>query len=191
MDATLAIVLDVGLDIHTDTICCANTGTGSCNADDSACTVDDQCTGGICTPGPLTACPADANPCTLDACNPSTGSCAHSTEGMDGKFCDIDGDLCTFETCSGGDCYVNDFVDCPGGDPCKDPYCHPTDGCKYYASSAPCTDGNECTNADTCWNGTCMAMGGAGTIQLGGTAAALAVPAVTAAGDGTPVQSLL
>jgi len=71
--------------------------SGDCNADDSECTTGDSCIAGVCTPGAVTQCPVDDNPCTLDSCDPKTGVCLNSGEAMDGKFCDVDGDLCMFE----------------------------------------------------------------------------------------------
>jgi hypothetical protein len=64
----------------TDDVCEPTTGAcgvpnvASCD-DLNLCTVGDQCSGGTCQPGPVMQCPDDGDNCTIDTCNPLTGTC--------------------------------------------------------------------------------------------------------------------
>lgn len=129
---------------------------GSCNVDDSLCMVNDFCVNGVCVKGQVVLCFDDANFCMLDVCNSGTGECSSSAEVMDGEFCDLDGDLCIFEVCKGGVCYVNDYVFCLGDDPCKDLYCDFMEGCKFYVSIVFCDDEDYCINDDNCVDLKCV-----------------------------------
>lgn len=69
--------------------------------DGKPCTVGDACDAAKCV-GNAKPC-EDLNPCTLDSCESSTGTCVHAPV-LDGMPCD-DGDGCTTaDTCNGGDC---------------------------------------------------------------------------------------
>lgn len=64
----------------TDDVC--DPATGLCGipnvapcSDDDPCTLNDECSGGVCVPGPVMTCPDDGNVCTIDQCNPKTGQC--------------------------------------------------------------------------------------------------------------------
>src|SRR5262249_8385914 len=61
----------------TDDLCdtfgvCSYVNNANPCDDGSFCTTDDQCSNGICVPGPTLNC-ADANPCTIDACSDTDG----------------------------------------------------------------------------------------------------------------------
>ncbi|MBM4372045.1 MAG: hypothetical protein FJ098_10355, partial [Deltaproteobacteria bacterium] len=72
---------------------------GSCG-DSDACTLNEQCTAGLCTFTPLTC--GDGNLCTDDTCDPATG-CVFTPNGApcsDGNACTT-GDHCAGGVCTG------------------------------------------------------------------------------------------
>jgi subtilisin family serine protease len=72
----------------------------ACN-DGNPCNGVETCRSGVCAAGTPLNCD-DANPCTTDACNPTTG-CQHRP-GADGIACS-DGNICIVgETCNSGVC---------------------------------------------------------------------------------------
>ncbi len=75
------------------------------------------------------------------------GACGHS--------CD-DGDPCTIDTCVGGAC-VNTLIDCSGSsDQCNTGVCNGGQCVKQpVADGTNCSDGNLCTQTDTCQAGNC------------------------------------
>ena len=90
---------------------------GACDADGSACTVGDQCAGGVCVAGKAKVCD-DGNPCTADACDPKTGVCsAKPVAGPceDGSGC-TSGDHCASGVCQPGifTCECASDADCAG-----------------------------------------------------------------------------
>lgn len=103
---------------------------------------DDAWAGGG-APVPALDCPScdDLDPCTLDSCDTSSGTCRH-----DPRSCD-DGNPCSVDSC------INDpqtgRVGCfniPLGD------------------GTPCEDGNSCTQGDACGAGVCV-----GVLQAAGS----------------------
>ena len=122
-----------------------------CNADNSVCSVGDACTAGVCLPGPLVSCD-DGNPCTDDGCDPATG-CTHKANVSpcsDGNPCTI-GDVCAL-----GGCMSGQLRDCNDQNPCTTDSCSAASGqCVHLTNSAPCNDGNACTQGDTCSGGAC------------------------------------
>ena len=97
----------------------------------------------------------DDNDCTEDVCNVTTGLCDHKPQT--GQRCD-DGDLCTEnDRCQAGDCQGAE-IRCEDYNPCTDDACHPLTGrCAYIpVDGRACEDGNLCTDADTCYNGSCI-----------------------------------
>ena len=125
----------------------------SCD-DTNACTVMDTCVGGQCVGSGSLACD-DGNPCTVDSCLTEDG-CTH--EAFEGG-CD-DGDPCTLgDACSDAQCVSGSPLACDDQNGCTDDTCAPEVGCVFTANEADCEDGNECTNLDMCWQGTCVAMG--------------------------------
>jgi len=136
-----------------------NPGGTSCE-DGNKCTTGEACdTIGDCLGG--TAVPVDdGNPCTVDACDPVTGTLSHTAMTV-GSSCD-DGDLCNgLATCQ----VVSGQIDCVNGTPvsCTTPSaggcyaatgtCEPSTGICSYAfltQGTTCNDANLCTVADQC-----------------------------------------
>ena len=116
--------------VCTDDACVAGSCTHTNNTnscdDGSACTTNDTCSGGVCVGGNPPDC-NDGDVCTNDFCNPGTGLCEHS------PFICNDNNVCTDDACIG-----------------------PTTGCVYTPNAAPCSDGNGCTENDTCSGGSCQ-----------------------------------
>ena len=121
------------------------------------CFTGDTCNGtGVCQNG--TAVPVDdSNPCTVDACDPGTGTVSH-TPVTNGINCD-DGNACNgVSTCQNGACTQTvPVVVCnqpPPGD-CINSVgtCAQSTGiCSYapLAQGTSCNDGNLCTSSDVC-----------------------------------------
>jgi len=94
--------------------------------DEDVCTTGEACTSGQCTGGALVDCD-DADPCTLDTCDPTDG-CGHSPAPA--LPCD-DGDVCTEDTCTedGSECLYEQIPGCCDTDedcdgvPCMDGWC--------------------------------------------------------------------
>jgi len=117
--------------------------------DGNMCTTADQCAGGICVGAPVNC--DDANPCTDDACEPSSG-CTHTPNALP---CN-DGNPCTKgDQCLDGLCVAAELISCDDGNPCTDESCDPAKGCTYSFNTAPCDDGDDCTSDDLCDNGLC------------------------------------
>lgn len=144
--------------------------TGQCSAvpvlagtacdDGIACTNADVCGAGPaagCVGTPGSGCPSDANPCTVDLCDPAQGGCIHVPAAASAP-CD-DGDLCTTgDACDPAGQCAGIAKACSGSQgPCWTATCDPTSGaCVATALSAtPCDDGLVCTKNDTCTAGTC------------------------------------
>src|SRR5439155_22580950 len=99
-------------------------------------------------------CAADTNPCTNDVCD-GAGACTHPNNTAscnDGQFCTVN------DVCSGGSC-GGTARDCSSaGDQCNVGVCNETmDQCVPQAkpNGTACSDGNACTQTDTCVNGSC------------------------------------
>src|SRR5207253_6869352 len=68
-----------------------------------------------------------------------------------------DGNACTTaDTCGGGVCVGGPAPNCNDANVCTDDSCDPATGCVNTPNTAPCTDGNACTTADTCAGGVCV-----------------------------------
>jgi slime mold repeat-containing protein len=151
---------------HDAGIC--NPGTGLCSNpprpdgsacdDGDMCTQTDTCQTGSCSGSdPVVCTPLDQ--ChAAGTCNPATGICTDPNR-PDGTGCD-DGDLCTqTDTCQTGSCTGANPVICSASDQCHDVgLCNPADGlCSDPASpdGTACSDGNLCTQTDTCQSGSC------------------------------------
>jgi hypothetical protein len=93
----------------------------------------------------------DKNPCTTDACEPSSGCVASNNA----KPCD-DGSVCTqSDVCSGGKCSGTAVV-CDDGNACTLDVCDAKLGCTHTTQDgSPCDDGNACTSGDACLGGKC------------------------------------
>ena len=117
--------------------------------DESACTVNDRCLGGICTGEGIT-CPPSPIPCTRYVCqNPEVGCQLEVVP--DGTPCD-DGNFCTLEEqCQMGICKAVLTTSCDDGNPCTTDVCRPETGeCVHGFNTLPCEDGNLCTQNDVC-----------------------------------------
>jgi hypothetical protein len=105
--------------------------------------------------------PAPAQCHTPGAFDPVTRRCT-STALPDGTSCN-DGSACTqTDTCQAGVCVGSNPVECqppPPGAECQPAACNPTDG-QCVMVPAPdgtsCSDGDACTQTDTCQGGTCI-----------------------------------
>jgi alpha-tubulin suppressor-like RCC1 family protein len=143
-------------------------GTGQCSnpakpngascSDGNACTQTDTCQAGACTGGnPVTCAPLDQ--ChDAGTCDPGTGLCPNPAK-PDGTSCS-DGNACTqSDTCQAGACMGTNPVTCAASDQCHDAgTCDPGTGlCPNPAKpdGTSCSDGNACTQTDTCQAGAC------------------------------------
>ena len=131
--------------------CKHTTSTGVCD-DGDACTFGETCASGGCNGGKLIDC-NDLNPCTADSCNKTSG-CVHAAKN---GACN-DGNACTEnDACAGGACGGQAIAPCPNDNqPCTDDVCDPTKGCQHVNNTLACTDGNVCTQNDTCAGGVCV-----------------------------------
>ncbi len=91
----------------------------------------------------------DADPCTLDLCDPTLGTCSH-TAGPDGTPCD-DGNACTAgDSCNAGTCtgdLAAGLSACDDSNVCTIDGCDPATGCTH--APVDCNDGNPLT-VDSC-----------------------------------------
>jgi len=118
-------------------------------SDGSKCTTNDVCGSGKCKPGPAHSCD-DANGCTNDSCNPTTG-CKHIHNTLP---CG-DSDACTQKgACSAGKCKPGAKLACNDNNPCTEDICDVKNGCTK-PKKGPCSDNNACTNGDVCSAGKC------------------------------------
>jgi len=120
----------------------------------------DACQG----PGSNVLCelPAPAN-CTRDAgcgtgrfCQLTTGTCVGC---LTSAQCN-DNTACTTDVCAGGTCTHPSTVICPAPDQCHlAGVCNPTTGVcsnQNKPNGSACSDGNACTQTDTCQTGACV-----------------------------------
>ena len=100
-------------------------------------------------------CPA-LGACLLAVCTPK-GKCA-AVALADGATCS-DGNACsTGDLCAGAGCVASGTLSCDDLNPCTLDKCNPLAGCVNWAIAATtaCDDGDACTAADTCVNGSCQ-----------------------------------
>jgi hypothetical protein len=139
-------------------VCQANTGmctyqdagdTTFCS-DNNACTAGDKCNEGECKPGTAVDC-NDNNPCTSEFCSTAVGCVIpYNTDTCQ------DGNACTEnDICSGGQCKPGPVVVCDDGNPCTTDSCDTDKGCVFQPLAGPCSDGDACTQSDTCVDGSC------------------------------------
>lgn len=140
----------------TDDICmdgaCQHMVNNANACDDSdLCTLSDHCSAGACVGSPRDC--SDTNPCSLDSCNPSTGTCTHGT--ISGGSCD-DGNTCTTgDFCFFGVCIGSGTATCDDGNLCTTDTCQPSSGCVFSSNTLSCDDSNPCTVNDQCAAGAC------------------------------------
>jgi streptogramin lyase len=145
-----------------------NTATGICsnpNApngtacnDGNACTQTSTCQAGMCTGANPVVCVASDQCHVAGTCNTATGICSNPN-APNGTACN-DNNACTqTSTCQAGTCAGGNPVVCAPGDQCHVAgVCNPTTGvCSNpnAPNGSPCTDGNACTQTDTCQTGVC------------------------------------
>ena len=131
----------------------------SCDADTNVCTVD-TCQSGACTfSGSSVSCTTDQ--ChTIGACVPATG-CPTAVAKANSTPCDVDGNLCTQDTCQSGTCSAGATLSCTTDQ------CHTIGACVPGTGLCPAAvakgdgttcdkDANACTQ-DTCQAGVCSA----------------------------------
>jgi uncharacterized repeat protein (TIGR01451 family) len=152
-----SVVCDDGNPCTTDS---CNPATGQCRfvaeSDGTACNDGDLCTSGdVCVLLPGQVVPtcqgqpkcADADPCTADRCDPTTGACSNPPIQCD------DGNPCTLDLCMGGSCVSSPMAGaCDDGNRCTiGDTCTPGPAGQPVCSGMPtnCDDGDACT-MDTC-----------------------------------------
>jgi hypothetical protein len=128
-------------------ICDVTFRTGPCD-DNSACTHGESCNGGTCgLPTSVMLC-SDADPCTIDRCNPMNGACEFPIAL--GASCN-DNNACTTNTTCQADGVCGGGNTCASSTPCVIAICNDaTTGC----SERPAEDGTPCPSG-TCFNGVC------------------------------------
>lgn len=125
--------------------------------DDANFCTDDSCdtTTGTCV-HTIHVCEDDGNPCTINQC--SSGQCIAFPAGR--VHCD-DGNACTlFDECVGFVCVPGtQTVFCNDSDPCTFDRCNPSNGlCDFVPVNVPfqCNDGSACTTGDVCHGALCQ-----------------------------------
>jgi hypothetical protein len=137
---------------------CVNAPVSSTCSDGLYCNGEEVCIVGVgCQGGTAPNC-NDGIPCTTDACNENTDSCAntpHSSQCDDGVFCN-GAEICdVVDGCQAGtppNC--NDLVGCTV-DSCDET----TDSCVNTPQNGLCDDGAHCNGVETCKPGVGCAAG--------------------------------
>jgi hypothetical protein len=143
-----------------------------CNADNNACTVNDNCQAGVCTPGAAVSCAAFNNQCNVSVCNSGTGICQYQSAALVNQACNLDSNGCTTETCQGAanglsvlTCTNVSTYSCDDGNACTGNTCTSTGNYTYTCSNPALSnatscnaDNNGCTSNDHCnGSGACVA----------------------------------
>jgi fibro-slime domain-containing protein len=118
--------------------------------DGNPCTLNDLCSNGICQSGLPKICD-DQNLCTDDTCNTTNGLCMFVNDNT--NSCE-DGNPCTVNRCSNGQCLTRPF-DCEDNNICTNDICL-NGGCVYSFNQGQCDDGDSCTIDDICIDGFCV-----------------------------------
>ncbi len=131
---------------------------GSSCSDGNACTQIDTCQAGACVGGNPVVCAASDQCHDAGVCDPGSGVCSNPAK-PDGAACS-DGNACTqTDVCQAGACAGGNPVVCVATDQCHDPgVCHPGSGLctnPVKPNGAACSDGDACTQTDTCQAGAC------------------------------------
>ncbi len=143
----------------TGTCSNSNAANGTACNDGNACTQADTCQEGVCVGASAVVCVASDQCHVAGVCNPASGNCSNPTVS-DGTVCS-DGNSCTqTDTCQSGACVGSNPVVCTASDQCHVAgACNPATGtCSNPAAAngTTCNDGNQCSQLDTCQNGTCL-----------------------------------
>lgn len=127
--------------------------------DGNDCTPVDRCRDGVCKGVTGTPC-QDQNPCTINACDPSTETCHYDQLVQPGTACIIPTDKCRVNAqCDAdGQCAGGVEKDCSDNDPCTSDDCDPSTGqCAHEPlDQIPCNDDSVCTVNDRCETGKCV-----------------------------------
>lgn len=119
--------------------------------DGDICTLSDHCHLGSCISSSELTC-NDGNMCTDDSCHPVSGCVFAAGEAA----CD-DGNACTEnDQCAGGWCVGGAPPMCDDANACTDDSCDPAKGCVNSPNTAPCEDGDVCTQSDVCAGSQCV-----------------------------------
>ena len=137
---------------------CFGAANGTPCTDGNGCTLTDTCQSGTCQGATPVVCNALDACHTSGTCNPDTGICSNPT-AANGTTCN-DGNGCTqTDACQAGVCLGSNPVVCVPSDACHSAgTCGPATGvCSNPAkpNGTACSDGNGCTQTDTCQSGLC------------------------------------
>ncbi len=152
---------------HNAGTCDSSSGTcsnpakvdGSSCSDGNACTQTDSCQAGACVGANPVMCTA-VDPChDAGSCDTATGVCSNPPK-PNGTACS-DGNACTqTDQCQAGTCTGSNPVSCTAQDQCHDAgTCDAATGvCSNppKPNGAACSDGNACTQSDSCQAGACV-----------------------------------
>jgi Fibrinogen beta and gamma chains, C-terminal globular domain len=132
---------------------------GASCSDGNACTQADICQSGACVAGSSRTCTASDQCHEVGTCDPMTGACSNPAKANDAPC--SDGNACTqTDTCQSGACVGASPRTCTASDQCHEVgTCDPMTGAcsnPAKANDAPCSDGNACTQTDTCQSGACV-----------------------------------
>ena len=132
-------------------------------SDGNACTLDDVCINGFCSPKDGKICD-DNDPCTADACLSGKGTCSY-TPASDGIACNDDDKCTSGDVCKGGKCGHKVKKNCNDNDACT------IDGCDAKTGKClhgPATNGTKCSDGNVCTSGDkCLVSAGKSTCQPG------------------------
>lgn len=126
--------------------------------DGDPCTENDTCQNGECR-GTSKDCSSEGDVCNDGVCRLSDGACVKRPK-QDGTSCNADNTDCTSgDSCQNGVCTPGVGVDCrTQDDQCNRGVCRQSDGqCvkEPRQDGTFCNDGNACTLAGACQNGSC------------------------------------
>ncbi len=129
-----------------------------CDADGSACTVEDACKGGKCAPGAAKLC-KDGNVCTDDSCAPKSGCQFKANTAA----CSDD-DACTSgDKCKSASCVAGVKKKCDDSETCTHDKCDAKTGScgvdpilTQWLNGTACDDGDVCTEKDSCKDQKCV-----------------------------------
>jgi len=142
--------------------CCSSTCTFepvSSPCDDGLfCTVNDVCNGAGQCGGSARDCSGAGGQCSIGVCDEGSGSCL-SQAANEGGSCSDDNACTQTDSCQSGVCTGSNPVTCNASDQCHDAgTCNTQTGlCSDppKADGATCSDGNACTQTDSCQSGVC------------------------------------
>lgn len=120
--------------------------------DGRKCTTSDVCQSGVCHGLGLVC--DDTDPCTADACAPTTGKCEFTPVSV-GASCDDDNACTGPDRCAKSGC-VGAPANCDDGNACTANACSAEIGCTVTQLTSACEDGSLCTSGDSCQSGACV-----------------------------------